>query len=136
MSLDPAIVARALIDVSAKESPQAVTAACEAAVGILRKNGHTDTHGFLRTVKKSLENMNAMRFATVRIPTTISPERQASLLSALEKAAGRSVDLSVETEPDLLGGAVLRIGDELLDNSIKNEIESVVRSLLAPLASS
>jgi F0F1-type ATP synthase delta subunit len=43
---------------------------------------------------------------------------EARLRSELETALGRPVRLSVRDDPDLLAGAVLRIGDRVLDASV------------------
>jgi len=131
--IDPSIVARALVDTVHGESPQAVTAACDAACVILKKHGQSDSHGFLRTVKKTLEEKQKMKFATLSVATSVTSDRKKSLQHALEKASGKAVDLTIDDDPTLLGGAVLRIGDELLDTSVKSEIDSLVHRLLAPL---
>jgi F-type H+-transporting ATPase subunit delta len=38
---------------------------------------------------------------------------------------GRKIDLSAEVEPDILGGIVVRVGNSVLDASIRNRLEQL-----------
>jgi F-type H+-transporting ATPase subunit delta len=39
------------------------------------------------------------------------------------KRTGRKIDLATEVEPDILGGIVVRVGNSILDASIRNRLE-------------
>jgi len=41
------------------------------------------------------------------------------------KQTGRTVELSSEVDPDILGGIVLRVGNFILDASIRNRLEQL-----------
>ena len=41
------------------------------------------------------------------------------------EATGRKVDLNARVEPDILGGIVLRVGNSVLDASIRNRLEQL-----------
>jgi F-type H+-transporting ATPase subunit delta len=49
---------------------------------------------------------------------------------AVAEKAGREVRLKFSTDPDLLGGAVVRIGDVVYDGSIRKQIARIRRALL------
>jgi F-type H+-transporting ATPase subunit delta len=55
----------------------------------------------------------------------LSSEMQAYITSRLEKVTGRKVEVSVEKDPDLLGGIVIGVGDTLYDGSIKNQLNNM-----------
>jgi ATP synthase F1 delta subunit len=43
----------------------------------------------------------------------------------ISEQTGRKVDLSSEVEPDILGGIVVRVGNSVLDASIRNRLEQL-----------
>jgi F-type H+-transporting ATPase subunit delta len=43
----------------------------------------------------------------------------------IAQQTGRKVDLSSEVDPDILGGIVVRVGNSILDASIRNRLESL-----------
>ncbi len=48
--------------------------------------------------------------------------RVAEIKAALEKSTGKKIILQVEVEPSLIGGIVTRIGDKVLDGSVKTQL--------------
>jgi F-type H+-transporting ATPase subunit delta len=47
----------------------------------------------------------------------------------IAEQTGRKVDLSSEVDPDILGGIVVRVGNSILDASIRNRLESLRRQV-------
>jgi ATP synthase F1 delta subunit len=43
----------------------------------------------------------------------------------IAEQTGRRVDLSAQVEPDILGGLVIRVGNSILDASIRNRLEQL-----------
>jgi F-type H+-transporting ATPase subunit delta len=43
----------------------------------------------------------------------------------IAEQTGRKVDLSAEVDPDILGGIVVRVGNSILDASIRNRLENL-----------
>ncbi len=60
---------------------------------------------------------------TSALPLT-EPQVRA-MRDALEKATGRKIILSVETDPVLIGGVVTRIGDKVFDGSIRTQLTKI-----------
>lgn len=67
--------------------------------------------------------------ARVRSAHRLSEQELAELRHALEKKAGRKVDLEVSTDPALIGGFVARIGSEVYDASVVGKITKFRESL-------
>jgi F-type H+-transporting ATPase subunit delta len=42
---------------------------------------------------------------------------------AIEKQTGRSIDLQAQVDPEILGGLVLRVGNRVLDASVRSKLE-------------
>jgi len=55
----------------------------------------------------------------------------AGVSSALEKRFGRQLNLSVELQPELIGGIRVVVGDEVLDTSVKARLEQMKVALTA-----
>jgi F-type H+-transporting ATPase subunit delta len=49
----------------------------------------------------------------------------ASLGQRIGESTGRKVDLTASVNPDILGGIVLRVGNSILDASIRNRLEQL-----------
>ncbi len=69
--------------------------------------------------------------AQVRTAVALSAEQQTRLSDALERVTGRKVKLDIEVTPDVVGGIVVRIGDEVIDGSISTRLEQARRALSA-----
>lgn len=69
--------------------------------------------------------------AQVRTAVALSAEQQTRLGDALERVTGRKVKLDIEVTPDVVGGIVVSIGDEVIDGSISTRLEQARRALSA-----
>lgn len=67
--------------------------------------------------------------AAVRSAHELNDQEVAELRRALEKKAGRKVELQVATDPSLIGGFVARIGSEVYDASVAGKIHKFRESL-------
>jgi len=59
----------------------------------------------------------------------VTDEQQATLARSLSKKLGREVNLQVVEDPDLIGGAVLRAGDMVIDASVKGSLQKLAANL-------
>jgi F-type H+-transporting ATPase subunit delta len=62
---------------------------------------------------------------------TLNDAQRAELASSLEKRLKRSVRLNCAVDPALLGGAVLRAGDLVIDGSVRARLERLAHELTA-----
>ena len=67
--------------------------------------------------------------ARVQTARELSAEQVERLKSALARRLGADVELEVELNPDLIGGVVVRVGDLLLDGSLRTQLHSLASSL-------
>ena len=61
--------------------------------------------------------------ATVTTPTPLSKQELAAVKTRVEQLAGAHVELSTATDPSLLGGLRVRIGDLQIDASVSGRLE-------------
>lgn len=74
------------------------------------------------------EYMNVGR-ATVSAAVAIPSAAQDRIKQALEKATGKTIVLTVEQDPSLIGGIKAKIGDLVLDGSLRTQLEGLKNSL-------
>ncbi len=61
--------------------------------------------------------------ATVTLPFAADDAVRAEVLRALEKRFETEVIPEFKTDPNILGGVIIRVGDELLDASMRRQLE-------------
>ncbi len=59
----------------------------------------------------------------------LSPETEKKIAARVEEATGRRVELARRVDPSIVGGLVLRIGDVIVDGSVKARIRQLRRRL-------
>jgi len=52
------------------------------------------------------------------------------VVAALEAKYARKVKVSVAVDPDLIGGISIRIGDEVLDTSVRGKLAQLADALM------
>lgn len=78
---------------------------------------------------KDLAENRVHAFLTAAEP--LAAEFRASLVARLESASGRKVALHERTDPAVLGGASLRIGDKVIDRTLRTRLAALRRQLNA-----
>jgi F-type H+-transporting ATPase subunit delta len=63
--------------------------------------------------------------AVVRTAVELSGDQRDSIAARLSTATGKQVQLEAEVDPSLLGGAVVRVGDRLIDGSTRTRLRSL-----------
>jgi F-type H+-transporting ATPase subunit delta len=64
---------------------------------------------------------------TSAVPLTATQEQR--LAASLQRMYGRAMGLQVQVDPELLGGLVIRVDDEVIDGSIAHRLEAAGRRL-------
>ncbi|MDQ4005831.1 MAG: ATP synthase F1 subunit delta [Actinomycetota bacterium] len=61
--------------------------------------------------------------AEVRTAVPLDEEHRRRLIEALGGATGKTVELKVVVDPSVIGGVVARVGDQVIDGSIRRRLE-------------
>lgn len=61
----------------------------------------------------------------------LSDDDARGLVSQIEEASGRKVDVSRKVDPELIGGLILQIGSMRVDASVRGRIERLRRELVS-----
>ncbi len=68
--------------------------------------------------------------ATATSAVPLSKTQLASLEKALEQRTGKDIELTVSVDPSLMGGILVRIGDTVLDGTVKGKLDRLREQLL------
>ena len=67
--------------------------------------------------------------ARVTTAVALTPEQEQRLAATLGRLYGRTIGLQVTVDPDVLGGLVVQVGDEVIDGSVAHRLEAARRGL-------
>lgn len=100
-------------------------------VRLLAENGRLNT---LPEIAEQFEQLRAEEESTVDARMVAAQEVPAAQLKAIEKALekrfGKKVQLNSEIDPALIGGAVIKVGDLVIDGTVKNRLQKLASRLL------
>jgi ATP synthase F1 delta subunit len=73
----------------------------------------------------------AHRLLPVEVTSAVEldPQTVEDLESRVRAQTGQNVELTSTVDPDILGGIVLRVGNSILDASIKNRLQQLRREV-------
>lgn len=67
--------------------------------------------------------------AYVTTARAMSDDEKESLVASIERASGKQVRLHERLEPALIGGLVVKVGDRVIDGSIRRRLDRLRRTL-------
>src|SRR4051794_17277749 len=101
-------------------------------VGVLNQNGRL---GLLRAIDAAYKRLRDEAGGRVRVTVTsavaLSDEQVQRLRQTLSAQLKAEPVLDARTDPDLLGGLVVRVGDRVYDTSVRTRLETLRNHLLA-----
>jgi len=87
----------------------------------------------IHRIRRVYENMWREEHKLLTVHVTSAVELDDKLVKSLgdriSEKTGRQVDLSAKVEPEIIGGIVLRVGNSILDASIRNRLEQLRRQV-------
>ena len=97
---------------------------------MLEKNRLAIIPEVCRFYKKLLDEMAKISRAKVTSAIPLSEEAVESIKASLEKTVGQSIVVETEIDPELIGGVVARVGDLVLDGSVRTQLASIKETLI------
>lgn len=89
--------------------------------------------GFLNSInefyQKLADELKGIARASLISATELSSETVEKIQTALSKKMGKEIVLDVEEDPALIGGIVTRIGDYVIDGSVRTQLSNMKESL-------
>jgi F-type H+-transporting ATPase subunit delta len=66
---------------------------------------------------------------TLTAAVAVSDEQRAAIEATLDKRFNRKIRLSVQIDPNLIGGARLQVGDRVIDGSVRTGLDKLATAL-------
>jgi len=68
--------------------------------------------------------------ASARTAVAMTASQVTALTKSLEKLTGKKVNLTAEVDPNMIGGVIVRIGDDIIDGSVRGRLHRLEGQLL------
>jgi F-type H+-transporting ATPase subunit delta len=102
---------------------------------LIVQRGLVDT---MSNIAKELEtlvlNYRNEAIAEVTTAKPLDPKQDELVKKALEHSTGKNIIMSTRVDPNILGGVVARVGDQLIDSSVRYRLQALKRELLTGIA--
>lgn len=89
---------------------------------------------YMPNIAKELEQLvlNYKNEAKAQVTTAapMDPAQQTQVIHALEQYTGKKIILQTKVDPAILGGVVARVGDEVIDGSVRYRLSALQQQLL------
>jgi len=97
---------------------------------VLNRNNRLDLLPAIAAAYRDLLDKRAGRVRVlVRSAVALSADQQADIRKTLSETLHREPILDLRTDPDLLGGLVVQIGDKVYDTSVRSRLEALRNQL-------
>ncbi|MBW2028369.1 MAG: ATP synthase F1 subunit delta [Deltaproteobacteria bacterium] len=96
---------------------------------LLEKDRIGAIEGITSYYERLMDDFSNIARAEVLIPRPLEEDLQEGLVKALESLTSKVIKLEVKEDKELVGGVVVRIGDLVLDGSVKAQLEGLKESL-------
>ncbi len=75
------------------------------------------------------DRRNGLTHATATSAAPLGPDELRAITARLEQLTGGTIALETSVDPELLGGIVVRVGDRLIDGSVRGRLERLRNQL-------
>ena len=90
----------------------------------------------LPRIKREFDTLWAEEHELLEVSVTAAVELDEELVKSIgeriEEQTGRKVELSSNTDPEVLGGLIVRVGNMVLDASVRNRLERIRKQVAKP----
>ena len=84
----------------------------------------------VRQFGKLVDQSRGLEVVSVKSPHEMSEEGRFEMKTRLEKILGREVALSISHEPDLIAGAMIQVGSQVFDGTVRGRLADLRREML------
>lgn len=102
---------------------------------LVDKSRESEVAGIYRAFVALVERAQGLVHVEVVTAVPMSAPLQETLRAKIASSLGKTVELKLSVDAELLGGLRLRIGDKVADASVRHQLERLRESLISPVAS-
>ncbi len=86
--------------------------------------------GIIETFETLVDSHNGIERAEVISATPLDQDQEAAINAVLVKLVDKDVRLSTGVDPNILGGLVARVGDRVIDGSLRTKLQGMRRTVV------
>src|SRR4029077_18999537 len=98
---------------------------------MVRRGRIEDLSSVAAAFRRLDDQRNGVTHAVATTASPLEPSEIKQLTTRLETMTGGKVELTVETDPSVLGGLIVRVGDRLIDGSVRGRLERLRSQLVS-----
>lgn len=99
------------------------------AVLLVERSRHRFAKAILNEYIRLLNDLRGEAIAEVTTAVPIGDDEEASIRQNLEKITGKKIIIEKKIDPTIIGGLVARVGDTLIDGSIRDRLQALRKAL-------
>ena len=88
-----------------------------------------DLSGIIAAFEKMVDERLGVMQVDVTSAQALKQQQQDDLIRQLETMTGKKIALNIQTDSDLVGGLVVRLGSTVFDGSVRGQLEALGREL-------
>jgi F-type H+-transporting ATPase subunit delta len=101
-------------------------------IGLMLRHGRIEELPRLSAEFRRLDNARqGITLATATSASPLSQDEVRAITKRLEELTGGRIELDVQVDPSLLGGLVVRVGDRMIDGSVRSRLERLRNQLVS-----
>lgn len=116
---------------AALEAPQVAQALYDSLVQTLRANGAEDQLPEVINAFVDLVRGEGPRDAEITSAIQLPQAQQDQILQQLRAKYGPGVETRFVVDPQILGGLIIRVGDKVIDDSVRSRLAAVQQRMLS-----
>lgn len=120
--------AQALYEAIQDTSPKSQDKVIDNFIQILKDNGDLGSYESIINAYEELDKREK-GMQDVTITTASGASVNKPLITSLNKLVGKNTEITHATDDKIIGGVVIKIDDTLIDGSIKNQLDSLGKTL-------
>lgn len=98
---------------------------------IVQKERYRDLNAIFRYFIAKIKEEQKIGIACVTTAVELTAEQKERTVARLLKTTGyRTMEMHYQVEPEILGGMIIRIGDRVVDSSIRTRLNDLTKKLL------
>lgn len=97
---------------------------------LVENNRLDELDGIMAAFKDLTDKKNNFEHVTVTAAIELDDNQRVKVLDKLEKKLNKKLFIDWETNPDIIGGIIINIEENILDLSIKKKLDDITRVLI------
>lgn len=96
---------------------------------LVQKGRSYEARAVLDAFNRMADEREGIAHAQITTAVSLSPDELAAIESRLAASTGKTVSAVSIVDPNIIGGLVVRVGDELIDGSVRTRLRRLRREL-------